>query len=53
MPAPGRGLVAGSSVRTVLDLAGINDVGAKVFSCSKNKLNIARAAIKALEKISK
>lgn len=48
MPAPGRGIVAGSSVRTVLDLAGIRDVGAKVFSSSKNKLNIARATVKAL-----
>jgi len=53
MPAPGRGLVAGSAVRTVLDLAGVKDVGAKVISRSKNKLNIARATIKALEKISK
>lgn len=48
-PAPGRGVVAGSSVRTVLELAGVKDVGAKVLSRSKNKLNIARAAIKALE----
>lgn len=48
IPAPGRGLVAGSSVRTVLELAGVNDVTAKIFSRSKNKLNNARAAIKAL-----
>jgi len=47
----GHGLVAGSSVRTVLDLAGIKDVTAKVISRSKNKLNIARATIKALEKL--
>jgi small subunit ribosomal protein S5 len=47
----GRGLVAGSSTRTVLDLAGINDVTAKVLSRSKNKLNIARATIKALKKL--
>lgn len=45
----GRGLVAGSSIRTVLDLAGINDVTAKVVSRGKNKLNIARATIKALK----
>jgi len=50
-PAPGRGVVAGSSVRTVLELAGVKDVGAKVLSRSKNKLNIARAAIKALKKL--
>lgn len=48
MPAPGRGIVAGSSVRTVLELAGVKDVTAKVLSRSKNKLNNARAAIKAL-----
>lgn len=51
MPAPGRGIVAGSAVRTVLDLAGITDVGAKIFSGSKNKLNIARAAVQALSQM--
>lgn len=49
MPAPGRGLVAGSSIRTVLELAGVKDVTAKVLSRSKNKLNNARAAINALK----
>lgn len=49
MPAPGRGLVAGSSVRTVLELAGVKDVTAKIFSRSKNKLNNARAAVAALK----
>jgi len=48
LPSKGRGLVAGSSVRTVLELAGIKDVTAKIFSRSKNKLNNAQAAIKAL-----
>ncbi len=48
LPAPGRGLVAGSSVRTVLELGGVKDVTAKIFSRSKNKLNNARAAIRAL-----
>lgn len=48
IPASGRGLVAGSSVRIVLELAGIKDVTAKIFSRSKNKLNNARAAIQAL-----
>ncbi len=50
-PAPGKGLVAGSAVRTVLDLAGVRDITAKVHSRSKNKLNIARAAILALAKL--
>jgi small subunit ribosomal protein S5 len=53
MPARGRGVVAGSSVRNVLELAGIKDVCAKLMSGSKNKLNNARVAIKALEKLSK
>ncbi len=44
----GRGLVAGSSVRVVLDLAGVRSVNAKIITRGKNKLNIARAAIKAL-----
>lgn len=47
-PLPGRGLVAGGSVRDVLELAGVKDVGAKILSPSKNKLNNAQAAIKAL-----
>ncbi len=49
MPNKGRGLVAGSTVRNVLQLAGITDVTAKLLSRSKNKLNNAKAAIKALE----
>lgn len=52
MPAPGRGLIAGSSLRVVLDLAGVRNVVAKVISPSKNALNIARAAIDALATIS-
>ena len=46
----GRGLVAGSSVRTILDLAGVKNANAKIFSRSKNKLNNAKAALKALGK---
>ena len=49
MPAHGRGLVAGSSVRPVLELAGVTNVVAKVHSGSKNGLNNARAAIEALK----
>lgn len=48
IPAPGRGMIAGSSVRIVLHLAGIKDVTAKILSGSKNQLNIARATVKAL-----
>lgn len=48
-PARGRGLVAGSAARIVLNLAGVKDVSAKILSKSKNKLNNARATMKALQ----
>ena len=44
----GHGLVAGSSVRTVLDFAGIKNASAKILSHSKNKISNAQAALKAL-----
>jgi small subunit ribosomal protein S5 len=50
-PAPGRGLVAGSSARSVLELAGVSNTVAKVRSGSKNGLNNARATIEALRKL--
>ena len=49
IPAPGRGLVAGSSARPVLELAGITNIIAKMHSGSKNGLNNARATIEALK----
>lgn len=48
MPAAGRGIIAGSSARNVLHLAGMRDVTAKILSGSKNKLNIARVTVEAL-----
>jgi small subunit ribosomal protein S5 len=51
MPNKGRGLIAGSSARTILALAGINNVTAKFYSGTKNKLNNARATMKALEQV--
>ena len=51
VPAKGRGLVAGSSVRNVLELAGVKDVMGKIMSGSKNKLNNARATVEALKKL--
>ena len=51
MRAPGKGILAGSSVRTVLELAGVKEVSAKLFSRSKNKVNNAEVAIKALAKL--
>ena len=51
-PSKRRGLVAGSAMRTVLDLAGVTDVVTKIHTRSKNKLTIARATIAALQKLS-
>ena len=49
MPAaPGTGVIAGGSIRTVLELAGIKNVLAKRLG-SKTPLNNARAAMVALE----
>jgi len=47
-PAKGKGIIAGSSVRDVIELAGLKDINAKLRSASKNKLNSAQATIKAL-----
>ncbi len=51
IPSKGRGLVAGSAMRTVLELAGVTDVVTKIHSRSKNKLTIARATVGALKKL--
>jgi len=51
IPSKGRGLVAGSAVRTVLDLAGVTDVVTKIHTRSKNKLTMARATVAALKKL--
>ncbi len=48
IPSEGRGIVAGSAMRTVLDIAGVSDVVAKIISRSKNKLTISRATVQAL-----
>lgn len=51
IPSTGRGLVAGSAMRTVLDLAGVTDVVTKIHTRSKNKLTIARATVEALKSL--
>lgn len=51
VPSPGRGLVAGSAMRTVLEYAGVTDVIGKILSRTKNKLSIARATIMALQEL--
>ncbi|MCD5384534.1 MAG: 30S ribosomal protein S5 [Candidatus Pacebacteria bacterium] len=50
-PAKGKGLVAGASVRSVLELAGVKDVTSKIWSRSKNKINNSRATIEALKQL--
>lgn len=46
----GRGIVAGGSVRSVVELAGIRDIVSKSMG-SPNKLSVARATLAALEKV--
>jgi len=47
----GRGIMAGGAVRIILELVGIKDVSSKIMG-SNNKINNAKAAIVALEKLS-
>ncbi len=51
IPSPGRGLVAGSAMRTVLEYAGVTNVIAKILTRTKNKLTIARATVRALRSL--
>ena len=46
-----RGLVAGGTVRVMCSLAGIQDVSSKVLGATGNKLNNARAVIKAFKQL--
>lgn len=52
MPNKGHGLVAGSVIRDIVKLAGMKDITGKILSGSKNKLNNAKAVMKALSQIS-
>jgi small subunit ribosomal protein S5 len=52
IPSPGRGLVAGSAMRVVLEYAGVTNVVAKILTRTKNKLTIARATVAALKAVS-
>lgn len=47
----GRGLVAGGTVRIICALAGIKNISSKILSRTGNKLNNARATMKALKKL--
>ena len=52
IPNKGRGLVVGTVIRDIAKLAGIKDITGKVLSSSKNKLNNAKAVMKAFSQIS-
>lgn len=52
-PNNGKGLIAGAAARIIFALAGVQNVTAKFHGPTKNKLNNARAVMKALEKISR
>ncbi len=49
--AKGRGLVAGGVVRIICQLAGINNISSKVLGATRNKINNARATLKALSEL--
>jgi small subunit ribosomal protein S5 len=49
--AKGRGVIAGGTVRAICNLAGIENITAKIIGRTNNKLNNARATILALEKL--
>lgn len=50
-PNNGKGIVVGAALRDIAMLAGLKDISGKVISGSKNKLNTARAAMKALAQV--
>ncbi|GIW66431.1 MAG: 30S ribosomal protein S5 [Candidatus Parcubacteria bacterium] len=49
----GRGIIAGGSVKLILELAGLKDVVSKITGVTKNPLTNAMAALKALDKLNR
>ncbi len=53
MPAPkGKGLICDKEVAKILELAGIKNVWSKSFGQKKNKINVLKATMQALRKLS-
>ena len=53
MPAPkGKGLICDKEVAKILELAGIKNVWSKSFGQKKNKINVIKATMQALRKLS-
>lgn len=49
-PAPkGSGIIAGGPVRTLLELAGVPNVSAKIMGKTKNKISIVKAVYEAMQ----
>jgi len=51
IPAKGRGIIAGSALRDIIELGGLKDINGKILSGSKNKLNISKAVMKAFKSL--
>jgi len=47
----GRGIIAGGVIRTICELAGIENITGKLLSKTNNKINIARATLKAFREL--
>ncbi len=47
----GRGLVAGGTVRAICSMGGIENISGKIIGNTRNKLNNAKATIKALQSL--
>jgi small subunit ribosomal protein S5 len=53
MPAPkGKGLICDKEVAKILELAGVQNVWSKSFGQKKNKINVIKATMQALRKLS-
>lgn len=52
-PNKSKGLVSGSAIRDIFNMAGMTDITAKIYSRSKNPINNVRATMRALAKLAR